>query len=158
MPEIAMKSVIEQLLGILHEAFEGPSPDGSWFLDVDPSAGWVGTLGKLSAAEASREIGGSTIAAHAHHMAFALDVSAGWIRHDRSRRDWGESWRARTVDGPQWDGLRGRIRAGYEDLSRAIESDAPSDDESMGAAIGAIAHAAYHLGAIRQKIVCMREA
>ena len=44
----------------------------------------------------------------------------------------------------------------YERLRRAVESHASSSDAAFGEAVGAIAHVAYHLGAIRQKIVALR--
>lgn len=156
MPGIAPEVVTEQLIAVLREAVEGPPEKWSYFVDNDPDAGYLGTLDKLGAAEASRPIGGSTIAAHVHHILFSLEASTAWIRGDRSSLDWSESWRTRTVDEAAWSRMRESLRTGYLELRRAIESHAHDSEESVGGAIGAIAHAAYHLGAIRQKVLLVR--
>ena len=66
--EISMETVIGQLRAVLKEGFEGPKNQWSYFTEAEPESGLFGTLGKLSAAEASRPWGGTTIAAHAHHV------------------------------------------------------------------------------------------
>ncbi|MDM7914874.1 MAG: hypothetical protein QUU85_06330 [Candidatus Eisenbacteria bacterium] len=157
MPEITMQTAIQQIFALLSECFEGPQGQGSWFLDNDPKAGWFGTLENVSAEQASRVIGGSTIAAHAHHMLFSLEASAAWIRQERTPRKWSESWKTQTVDEAAWSALREQMRRRYRELREAIAGHAAGEEESMGGAIGALAHAAYHLGAIRQKLVCMRD-
>ncbi len=116
-----------------------------------------GTIEPLSAEEASRPSGGggSTIAAHVHHMVFVLEASSAWIRGDRTPRDWRESWLATTVIEDEWARLQEELRRGYDELARAIEAVDVADEqalgEAIGEAIGAVAHAAYLLGAIRQK-------
>jgi hypothetical protein len=145
------------MLAVLLEAFAGPPEAWSYFVDNDPSAGYSGTLAKVSAADASRLIGGSTIAAHVDHMIFALEASSAWIRNDRSSRNWSESWRTTSADEKEWAALRAGLQAAYTDLGKAIQSHAGTSEDSIGGAIGALAHAAYHLGAIRQKIICLRE-
>jgi hypothetical protein len=157
MAAVTLDTAVEQLLAVLGEGFEGPPEKWSYFVDNDATAGYSGTLAKVSAAEASHPIGGSTIAAHVHHMIFALEASSAWIRGDRASRNWGESWRGTTVSEKEWAELRAKLQAGYADLGRAIASHARESEEAIGGAIGALAHAAYHLGAIRQKIVCARE-
>jgi len=42
-------------------------------------------------------------------------------------------------------------------LAGAIESHAVATEEGFGGAVGAIAHAAYHLGSIRQKLGGIRK-
>ncbi|NIQ55725.1 MAG: hypothetical protein GWN71_20915, partial [Gammaproteobacteria bacterium] len=69
----------------------------SYFTDLGEKAGLFGTLRRSSAAEASRPIGGTSIAAHANHVAFGLEVAADWIRGGREPRDWRESWSVREV-------------------------------------------------------------
>lgn len=152
MAEISMDAVIEQLLGVLDEAFAGPPEAWSYFTDNSPDAGLLGTLATLSAAEASRPWGGTTIAAHVNHILFGLAASSAWIRGDRDPRNWQESWRVRAVDDAAWSRMLEELRRAYEDLRQAIQTHSSSSVEAMGEAIGAIAHVGYHLGAIRQKI------
>lgn len=152
MAEISMDDVVGQLLAVLREAFEGPPEPWSYFTDNNADAGLLGTLTKLSAAAVSRPMGGTTIAAHAHHVIFGLAASSAWIRGDRTPQNWEESWRVSTVDDATWSRLLEQLRSEFQDLRQAIESYASTSVEAMGGAIGAIAHVAYHLGAIRQKL------
>ena len=151
MVDISIEVVREQLLGVLREAFEGPA-QWSYFADPGPEGGLFGTLARLSAIEASRPIGKTSIAAHVHHVVFSLESSSAWMHGDRSSRDWSESWRISAVDDAAWSRLRDQLRAGYENLLQAFEEQAASSVEALGGTLGAIAHVAYHLGAIRQKI------
>jgi hypothetical protein len=146
--------LIPQLRGVLKEAFEGPQASWSYFVDSRAGTGMFGTIEALGAAQASQPSGAgdSTIAAHVHHVCFALAEASAWIRGDHDPRDWSESWRVKTVDDQAWAELRARLRREYEDLLRAIESHALSSETAFGGAVGVIAHVGYHLGAIRQKV------
>ncbi|NIM49043.1 MAG: hypothetical protein GTO22_07260 [Gemmatimonadales bacterium] len=152
MAAISLDDVIGQLVAVLEEGFEHPPKPWTYFTNNEPGSGLFGTLADLSAADASRPWGGTSIAAHVHHIIFGLGASSAWIQGDRTFRNWAESWSVSTVDDVAWSQLVERLRAGYEALRRSIESHASSSVESMGGAIGAVAHVAYHLGAIRQKL------
>jgi len=147
-------SIVPAILTLLRETFEGPSGPSTYYIDNDPSAGFLATLGGLSAAQASKPFGkgGASIAGHAHHAAFHLEMSGAWLQGDRAPRDWSRSWSVSTVDEPAWAALRETLRDRFEDLARAIEEEAPAGDERLATTIAAIAHAAYHLGAIRQRL------
>jgi hypothetical protein len=142
-----------QALSVLREAVEGPSGPSTYFIDKRPDAGLLGALGSIDAAEASRIWGDTTIAAHAHHIAFAMADSASTIEGNHTPPDWKESWAVKTVDDAAWKELVARVGREYRRLRRAIESRAASSGEAFGEAVGSIAHVAYHLAAIRQKIV-----
>jgi len=156
MTAIPLNDAVGQLLDVLAEAFEGPKNDWSYFTDQGAQSGLLGTLEVVSAPAASRVWGGTTIAAHAHHAQFAVAASAAWIAGDRSARNWQESWSVNIVDEQAWKRLRQRLREGYADLRKAISSHASGSAESFAGAVAAVAHAAYHLGAIRQKIAAAR--
>jgi hypothetical protein len=151
MSTISIDVMIEQLLAVLREGFEGSPNQWSYFTDGPADSALLGTLSKLSAAQASQSVGGTSIAAHVHHLRFGLAASEAWIRGDKTSRDWTESWRVKTVDDAAWTRLQQDLRDGHQSMSRAIQSYAASSLESAGGAIGIIAHVAYHLGAIRQK-------
>jgi hypothetical protein len=157
MAEVSTEVAVGQVMAVLLEGFEGPPEKWSYFTDQGPEAGLFGTLGKLDAAAASQATGGSTIAAHVHHLVFSLDASASWIRGERIRHDWPLSWSVTTVDEAAWHDLVERLRAGYQELRRTFEAHAADGLESFGGAVGAVAHAAYHLGAIRQKVLFERQ-
>src|SRR5687767_5742379 len=149
---------VRQLLTVLREAGEGPSGPSTYFIDKKPDAGLLGALGAISADEASRIWGDTSIAAHAHHIAFAMADSAAIIEGHRTPPDWKESWSVTSVDEAGWKDLVSRVGREYERLRRAVESRASSSGELFGEAVGATAHIAYHLGAIRQKMAASRAA
>jgi hypothetical protein len=155
-PDIDGGVAVQQLLSVLREAVEGPSATWTYFIDKRPDAALLGALATISADEASRVFGDTSIAAHAHHAAFAMAASAAAIEGDETAVDWKESWRVTSVDADAWQALVSRVGHDYQRLRRALEARAASSDTAFGEAVGAIAHVAYHLGAIRQKIVALR--
>lgn len=151
MAQPGLNDALGQLVGVLREAFEGPQR-WSYFADI----GLLPTLNGIRPDEASRSLAGTSVAAHAYHVAFGLDASAAWIRGDHTPRNWDESWKVGPLDDASWTQLQQRLRKGYEVLRQTIESQGGSSAEALGGAVGALAHIAYHLGAIRQKIACLR--
>jgi hypothetical protein len=151
-----MDPVTGQLMAVLQEGFEGPRDRWSYFTDHGVDAGLFGTLARITPVDASRLAGGTSIAAHVHHLTFGLHASSAWIRGERASRDWHESWRVVTVDPAAWEEMLADLRRGYDDLKQAIEGHAASSVDATGGAIGAVAHLAYHLGAIRQKVAFLR--
>ena len=147
-----------ELLSVLAEGYEGPRQSLTYFLDSGRDAGLRPTLAKLSAAEASREWGGNSIAAHAHHVLFSFEAFGAFIRGDRASRDWDESWRVKTVDDAQWTRLQEDLGREYQAVREAIRAHAETGDEALRGALAAVAHLAYHIGAIRQKLAAMRTA
>lgn len=158
MAQVTPETVVEQLLGLLQEATEGPSEGGSWFTDNTPDAGLFGSIASVDAETASRLLGSSSIAAHVHHVVFGMDAMAAWIRGDRGRRDWTASWRVSSVTDEEWADLQESARRAYADLAASMRKHALDEELSIGAAMGSVAHIACHLGAIRQKLVLARNA
>ena len=158
MPELEARAIVERLLAVLDEAAWGASGPATYFVDNRPDCGLFASLLALDDADASRVIAGTSVAAPVHHVAFAMRASAGWIAGDRAPQDWDASWRVTSVDGVAWSLLVERLRQEYRGLRAAIESGALAGDDAFGEAVGAIAHVAYHLGSIRQKLAVLREA
>ena len=156
MPGLETRAIVERLLAVLDEAAEGASGPATYFVDNRPGSGLFGSLLALDAADASRAVAGTSVAAHVHHVAFAMRASADWIAGDRTPRDWGASWQVSSVDAVAWTLLVERLRQEYRGLRVAIESGAVADEDSFGEAVGSIAHVAYHLGSIRQKLAVLR--
>jgi hypothetical protein len=142
------------LTRILREAFEGPPGPWTYFTDTSAAAGVFGTIRVLSAAEASRPAGpgGTTIAGHVNHLSSSLALTTRTVRGGPAERDRSTSWTVTVVDGAQWTDLQARLRRAYEALLVAVETHATWDEDTLGDAVGAIAHTAYHLGAIRQRL------
>ena len=156
MPEMSQEIVAAQIRAVLHEAFEGPPEGFAYFSDHGDDAGLLNQLNRITAEEASREIGGTTIAAHVHHLAFSLHASAAWLRGDRDRPNWPESWAVSSVDMAGWELEQEALREARDGLLAAVDAHAFRDEMTIGITLGNIAHIACHLGAIRQKVNLLR--
>lgn len=134
---------------LLRESFEG-SPEGQPSAYLDRGNGFFSTLDGLSAADASTEFEGTTIAAQTEHAKFYLDRLCEFINGRTERVNWEDSWLIETVNDTEWDGLRLSVRKSYKNTLECIASIADWNEQRTGMAVGMIAHTAYHLGAIRQ--------
>ena len=139
---------------MLREAFEGPPGPWTYFTDASPGTGLFATISGLSALQASQRggPGHTTIAGHIHHVSSSLVLSTRALSGEQTSRDRGRSWTVTTVDDAGWADLRSRLRREYDSLRVAVETHAVWDEDALGVAVGAIAHTAYHLGAIRQRL------
>jgi hypothetical protein len=90
-------------------------------------------------------------------MIFAMEAAAAEISGDTTPRNWKESWALSTVDAEQWERLLGRLRTAFSALNTAIALNGVESTEAIGASIGALAHSAYHLGAVRQKVLFLKD-
>lgn len=140
---------IEAVAYLLLETYEG-SPEGQGSAYLDRGIGFFNTLTDLSAAEASREFGGTTIAAQTEHAKFYLDRLCEFINGRTDSVNWEDSWLIETVEDAEWDALRNSVRNSYENCLRCLAADKEWNETQVGMAMGMIAHSAYHLGAIRQ--------
>jgi hypothetical protein len=158
MADVPEPAVAGALTTLLRETFEGPPGPSTYYIDNDPGAGLFATIDALTPAQASASPwpGAATIAGHVHHTAFHLEMSSAWMRGDRADRDWKESWSVRKVDAEQWERVRKDVRAKYDDLLRAIQKEPSARAEALTTSVGAVAHAAYHLGAIKQRIAAAK--
>jgi hypothetical protein len=148
--QIPLEKFKSELLECLDETFERHH---GIFLDRGTSL--LETLENISAEEASRSIAenGGTIAAHVEHTAFYLDVLEAGMRAEKiEKTDWREIWeRARRVTPEEWAAQKIRLRESYSRVVVTIENyDRWENDFGLSAALGVLAHTAYHLGAIRQ--------
>jgi DinB superfamily len=153
MADLSREAVLRAVMPILAEAFAGPAdPRSTHFVNNEPDCGVFGTLDGLSAAQASTPPapGRPTAAAHAEHLRFSLDVSTRWLRGDHAKADWPSSWAVQPVDEEEWMRLRERLRDEYAQFLELLDARAEIDEELLGGIVATVAHAAYHLGALRQ--------
>jgi hypothetical protein len=150
-------------LGVLRETFEGGAPgQGTAFLDgtnPDGSAnhGLFATLEQLTAQQASVPTAlHSSIASQAAHTAFHMEATLKYVRGDRSINDWASSFEPRVVNDAEWIKLRQRVKKAYDDIIELASSTTEMSDDTAGGMAATLAHAAYHLGAIRQIIKLAR--
>jgi hypothetical protein len=152
MSQIPRETVLRAVLPILSEAFAGPAdPRSTHFVNNQPDCGVFGTLDALTAEEASTPVedGRATAVAQAEHLRYSLDHSVRWLRGEHPRADWPGSWAVRQVDDDAWTELRSALRRAYEEFVVVIHQ-LPMDAELLEGVVATVAHAAYHLGALRQ--------
>lgn len=140
------------LLGLYRELLQGTvEGEPVWITDGGPESALIGSLNDLDAEEASRDIGGNSIAAHAEHMRWALQLVNDWFDGRGSRPDWSESWSVSTVDAEEWDRLRSDLAHACTKILENLENRQRWNAEmALQGALASYGHAAYHLGAIRQ--------
>lgn len=155
---VSAADLVAHARAVLREVLHGAAEKWSYVTDAGPEAAVLGALASLTPEQASRPVAGSSVAAHASHIRFALEASTAWISGDRGSHDWSQSWTPSTVDAESWPRLIEDLRRAHERIDAAIRDHALTDSIAAGAAVGAAAHTAYHLGAIRQKIALLRNA
>ena len=145
-------ALLRELRELFRETYEGGLPgQGTAYLDRD--GGLRATLAALTAAQASRsDDGRPTIAAHARHLAFHLRVTAEWLRGVRVQRDWKASFEPQQVTDAEWLALMLELEAARAEFLGVMEELDDAAFVEAAAGMGALAHAAYHLGAIRQRM------
>ncbi len=60
------------------------------------------------------------------------------------------------MDEARWEELKSGLRDAYYELVRVLRSAEAWGETEIEAAMGAIAHSAYHLGAVRQFLTVAR--
>jgi hypothetical protein len=154
MTETPRAATATALIRLLREAFEGSPGPWTYFTETGPGAGVMGTIAALSAADVSQASGAgrTTIAGHLQHLSESLSLTARELRGETVSRDRSRSWTVSSVDEAAWRALRERLRSVCADTVDAVERHGDWDEDALAAAIGAIAHTAYHLGSIRQRL------
>jgi hypothetical protein len=145
---IAKDAFLKLILIYLRETFEGSPETGSAYLDK--GVGVLNTLDKLSAEEVSQKFGSTTIAAHSEHAKFYLDRLCEFMKGRTEKVNWEDSWLIETVNETEWKYLRVAVRKSYENALFTFAEIEDWNEDTLGEAIGIVAHTAYHLGAIRQ--------
>lgn len=154
--QIDTKVVIESVAYLLRETFEG-SPEGQPSAYLDRGVGLFSTLRELSAEFASKEFGGTTIAAQTEHAKFYLDRLCEFINGRIEPVNWDDSWLIEDVDDEEWTALQTSVRNAYTSSLQCLANPRDWTQVQIGMAIGLVAHTAYHLGAIRQIVKAVQK-
>ncbi len=154
---IAVEEFRRSTQALWKEIFE-PTGDGPhWILDTGTSL--FETLSDISAAEASIPVSkqSSNLAAQVNHTSYYIEaLLEGIATNFQAKADWDGSWQVGAVDDAQWQALIDKLHANYDWFTQlATENDLWNEDY-VGGAMAMIAHAAYHLGEIRQGIGVIR--
>ncbi len=150
MSEVKRELLLMAVRGLLEEAFTGrvPGLDFNFFVERDEGLGSV--FDSLSAEEASVRLPGcSSVAAHMNHARFYLKVGNDIFEGGDDVTDWSVSWVRQTVDEAGWAEIRRELWAERERFLGRLEASSMDCIEEVGDAVMNVAHAAYHLGAVR---------
>ena len=135
---------------VLNETFTGPGDSDGMFLNT--GTGLLETLEGISSEEASTEVSGATVAAHARHLRLYLDVMMDCISGKIRMPDWQAGWLEKTVSEKEWAELRDGIRSSVRNAEKVINKISVWNKDATTLVMSLSAHSAYHLGAIRQII------
>jgi len=135
-----------------------PTGEPTWVTSGGPEGGVYGTLADVTAEEASRDLGGTSIAAHAEHLRWAIDLVNDYFAGKEPTSDWSESWLVKRVDETAWTALKEALRSAGDRLLAAVPTQHSWHEEfAVNGALASYGHTAYHLGALRQLKKRVRE-
>jgi hypothetical protein len=148
-------TVSSELAHVLREAFAGPPGPWSYFTENRRGVGMLATIESISAEEASVGVGpdNGTIAGHVNHVRVSLAQSTASVKKESSTRDHTGGWTVTRVNDPEWKTLQRQLREQYERSLQVLQTRMEWDEDALSSALGAITHVAYHLAAIRQRLV-----
>jgi uncharacterized damage-inducible protein DinB len=146
------------LIDMYRETFEGETALGwVWIVGGAPEESVTGTLQPLAAEQAFAEPapGRKSIAAHAAHLKYALELTLRRLHGENPPTDWPGSFNAGEPSAANWARLQADLQRAYASVLEFFNGlrDKPMDQwpPIQAAALAAmIGHNAYHLGAIRQ--------
>jgi hypothetical protein len=147
------RDISHSLVTLASELLHGPERPGFAYMLNTGDVGLLRSLDAISAEGASRRSqGGASIAAHVDHLRFGISLMNAWSggANPWDTADFTASWRIGSVSDEQWQDLRSRFRAEAQRWLDAMRGRRELTDEEANILLGAIAHLAYHVGAIRQ--------
>jgi hypothetical protein len=99
------------LIRMLREAFDGPPGPWTYFTDTAAGSGVFGTIGSLTATEASQTggPGRTTIAGHVHHLSESVALSTRALQSESTTRDRSRTWTVSVVDEHHLGAIRQRL-------------------------------------------------
>lgn len=148
---------LDAIRKLFSETFIGiGNENGTYFNDSSANSGICGVLDRIPADIASRvpRPGGKTIVGHTRHMLVYTIHVAKYLRNEKNKVDWSASFDPQAASIADWDELRGLLRRESDALLETIATS--QRDGAIASAIGAIAHGAYHLGAIKQILLAVQ--
>ena len=142
------------LAGLFSELVNGAAAGGDAYILNSGDSGLLRSLGKLSAADASRNTnGGATIAAHVQHVRYGLSLMNRWAReagNPFADATWDAAWKISTVGEDEWREIREGFRNEGQHWSEELNTPRDVTGVELSGLLASVAHLAYHLGAIRQ--------
>ncbi|MBS1716867.1 MAG: hypothetical protein JSS72_03945 [Armatimonadetes bacterium] len=140
------------LTELFRESYQGvkPGADGTWY--VQGKEAIFPTLREVTGEEASRPIKGSraTLADHAWHTCYYLTLLNQNIRGEHPRPDWEGSWQHGPFSNEEWQVFLSQFEEEFETCYAWYQrGELPDEDDALMFSMANVAHAAFHLGAMR---------
>lgn len=138
---------------LFREAFEGMESDKNYTWFVQGREGMFDTLDSADAATASIKPSPtcSSLAAHAHHLLFALRKANVCGGRPEPEGTWESSWEEQEVSPKEWEDLKADIREAYSFYRDWFATNEDwAHENGVVAVLAPLPHVAYHLGAMRQ--------
>lgn len=156
-PSIPLDRFREEIRTFLEETF-----DNVRGIYLDKGTSFFETLNSVGFDEASqRAAGGSgSVAAHVKHVTFYLRVLQRALRGETlGKLDWREIWEQdRPVSAEEWQARVEDLRGELASLRTLLgEAATWGRGDAFAEAMAVVVHTAYHLGAVRQALVVIRE-
>lgn len=145
-------AITASLAGLYRELLEGmPAGEPTWITNGGPEGGLYGTVSGLTAEQASRELDGTTAAAHTEHVRWAMQLVNDHFDGVEPTSNWSESWKVKAVEERAWAQLRDDLReVGELLLTNLTTRQRWNEGMNMQGALASFGHTAYHVGAVRQ--------
>lgn len=130
--------------------------DGKMAYLLNPNdPGLLETLQALSAEQVSTPPGPGRkpIVSHANHVLYGLDLVNRALHGDMqafANADWDVAWKLERVDADEWNQLCVKLNTTVRSIVDVAPSQTYEVQEMFTGVYACAAHAAYHLGAIRQ--------
>lgn len=150
--QIPARDLHDALAMLIRELVLGAADSGAFLLNPG-DRGLLASLNALSADAASeRPDGRSSVAAHADHLRYGLELRNRWYHGEDPwpTADWAASWERQQVTPEEWDARRRALDKAAREWLELTAAPRPWATVDLAEVIGTIAHLAYHLGAIRQ--------
>ncbi len=154
-----MDRATDAIIEFMEEVYDGPNHSYTWFIGNAPGSGILGTVRKIEAKEVSTPLieGGTTIASHIGHLRWTLQKVNSYLRGENPSWDWSESWPVRCVDESEWGELIESLKSEFREVVQSLRSGIEwQSDNQYKEILALIPHAAYHLGAIRQMALIIK--
>lgn len=158
-PSIAAEDIATAFRSALNVALEECFEKHHGYM-LDPDEYFFVTLAGITAEEASTPVSsnGTNIAAQVNHTRFYIDAILDAVRTGAFKQlDWDGSWQVGTVDDAAWQALVADLRRAYDEIKTLASDFNDWSENTIGGAIGLVAHSMYHLGQIREGITVVRD-
>jgi len=155
-----MEKANSAIIEFMEEVYDGPKYRYTWFIGNAPGSGLLGTVRSLNAEEASTPVvaGGTTVAAHIGHLLWTLRKVNSFMRGENLAWDWSESWAVGRVGPEEWASLIGSLEAEFRAVVELLRPRLTwGSDDQYREVLALVPHAAYHLGAIHQMVLMIRD-